>query len=73
MKKLTIIGWSLWLISIAATLILRKLKLQDYLGIAQVSMWIFLIYANICQSLLKREQFNKSKEIFHEKVQNNKS
>lgn len=73
MKKLTIIGWSLWLISIAATLVLHKLKLQDYLGIAQVSMWIFLIYANTCQFLLNREQFNKVKEIFHEKVQNNKS
>jgi hypothetical protein len=61
MKKLTIIGWSLWLISSAATLILYKLKLQDYLGIAQASMWIFLVYANTCQILLNREQFNKGK------------
>lgn len=73
MKKLTIIGWSLWLISIVATLILYKIKLQDYLGIDQVSMWIFLIYANTCQFLLNKELFKKTKEIFHEKVQNNKS
>lgn len=73
MKKLTIIGWSLWLISIAATLILYKLKLQNYLGIAQVSMWIFLIYASTCQVLFNKEMSNKAKEILHEKVQNNKS
>ena len=73
MKKLTIIGWSLWLISIAATLILRKLKLQNYLRIAQVSMWIFLIYANTCQVLFNKEISNKAKGTLHEKVQNNKS